>query len=386
MLSLLEIVGQDGAIARLQRMLNADRMAHALLFVGPAGVGRRTTALALAQVLLCEDPKPRPNAGRFKELEADFPLHLACGACPGCKMLAVDSHPDLHLVRKELARYHQDPKVRERVMQELGIDVIRSFLIERAALTPVRRRGKVFVVLEAELLSTEAQNALLKTLEEPPLGVAVILICRQTGELLPTTLSRCVMIDFRPLPADFILSQLLARGVAEEQARFWSACAEGSLGRAIRLTRQNLYQTKRELLDRLAALPAEGDAELAEYLLKVAENLAAAAIAEARKADGADLSKNLASRQATGELLELMASAYRDALTIATGADRPLVHGEQSEAVAALAKRFSAVELAEIIEQLNEYEQAIWRNVNPHLVWDNAVITAASALPLNLWT
>ena len=385
MLSFLDIVGQDGAIARLQRMVNAGRMAHGLLFAGPAGVGRRTTALALTQVLLCENPQTKPNAGRFRELDADFPLRLACGRCPGCRMLAADSHPDCHLIRKELARYHDDREVRDSVMQELSIHVIRSFLIERAAFTPARRRGKVFVVLEVELLSTEAQNALLKTLEEPPAGVTIILICRRRDELLPTTLSRCVTVDFRGLPTDFIRFQLVAQGVAEEHARFWSAYADGSLGRAIRLAGQGLYPTKREIVDRLAALPAEGDAELGEYLHKTAEGLAAA-VADANKADGAELSKNLACRQATGELLELIASAYRDALTISTGAARPLVHADQREAVAALAGRFSAVELAEIIEQFSEYEQAIWRNANPRLVWHNAVITAASALPLRLWT
>jgi DNA polymerase-3 subunit delta' len=384
MLSLLDIVGQDGAIWRLQQTLRANRMAHALLFLGPDGVGRRTTAVAMAQVLLCEAPQTRANAGRFKDLPEEFPLRLACGICAGCRMLSREAHPDLHVVRKELARYHEDRDVRERLMQEFSIDVIRRFLIQPASLTSARRRGKVFVVLEAELLSIAAQNALLKTLEEPPSGVTIILICRQSGELLPTTLSRCVTVNFRPLPRDFIRSGLLAEGVPEVQAAFWSAYADGSLGKAVRFARRGLYLTKREMVDRLAALPTEGDTDLAEYLRKVADDLAATLLAEAKEADGADLSKNLASRQAAGELLLMLASVYRDALTVATGAQRPLVHADQAEAVGSVARRFSATRLAEIIEQFSEYEQAIWRNASAGLVWDNAAITAACALPLEL--
>jgi len=367
-------------------MHHAGRMSHAMLFVGPSGVGRRTTAEAWAAVLLCEKPQTRPNGDRFKELPADFPLSLACGTCPGCAMASNGSHPDLYLVRKELARYHEDRDVRERVMQELGIDVIRAFLIAPASLASARRRGKVFIVLEAELLSVAAQNSLLKTLEEPPPGVTIILICRRSGDLLPTTLSRCVTIDFRPLPAEFIRDKLLSQGVPSQQAAFWSVYTDGSVGRAIRWAGRDLYPVKLRIIDRLANLPNEGDAEWADQLHKAAEDLAATAVAEAKKIDGAELSKNLASRQATGELLELIASAYRDALTLATGSQRPLAHADQASAIASLAERFGPAGLAEILEQLSELEEAIWRNVNPRLVWDNVVITAASAAPLHLWT
>lgn len=119
-------------IARLQQAMAAERRPHAMLFAGPAGVGRRTTATALAKVLLCDLPAARANQGRLADLPADFPLKLACGTCPSCHAMDADTHVDLHLVYKELARYHEDPEVRNRVMQELGIDVIREFLIAPA--------------------------------------------------------------------------------------------------------------------------------------------------------------------------------------------------------------------------------------------------------------
>jgi DNA polymerase-3 subunit delta' len=376
---LLDIVGQDAALARLQQAMNSSRMPHAFLFAGPTGVGRRTTAVALAKVLLCEQAVARPNAGRLAELAADFPLKLACGRCPSCRAMDADMHADFHRIYKELARYHEDPAVRGRVMQDLGIDVIRDFLIVPAGRAAARGRGKVFVVLEAELLSESAQNALLKTLEEPPPGVTIILLCAQAAALLPTTLSRCRLVNFALLPRDFVREQLIAAGVDRKQADVWAAYTDGSLGVALRLAEQDMYRIKCELLKRLAAPDAASDTELGEDLSKIADDLAGQAIAKVKQEQDADLSKQLAHRRAGADILALVASFFRDALTVATGADRPLIHADQAKAVAALAGRFAPLELARVIEQLDEYEQLLWRNVNPRLIWDNLAITAAAA-------
>jgi len=381
---LLDIIGQDSAVVQLQRGLAGERRPHAYLFAGPAGVGRRTTAVALARTLLCEQPQQRPNAGRFGELEADFPLRQACGACQSCRMMGAGSHGDFHLVYKELARYHDDPKVRERVMQDLSIAVIRGFLIAPAGRRPAHGRGKVFLVLESELMSVAAQNCLLKTLEEPPDGVTIVLVCRHPERMLPTTRSRCCTVRFGPLPRGFVRERLTAGGMDAGEADFWAAFTDGSIGRATRLAEQGLYEIKRDLLDRLAGLAAGSLGELGDHLVKVSDKLAAAAVAEARKADGALLAKNLATRQATGALLELIASAFRDAITLSTQAERPLVHADQRPAVAALADRFAPTQLAEVLEQLSQYEWLLWRNVSPKTVWDNVVITCASAAPLRL--
>jgi len=384
MLDLLDIVGQDAAVGAIQRMLGGTRRAHALLFVGPAGVGRRTTAEALARTLLCAQPRSQPNRGRLADLPADAELARPCGECDDCRMTAAGTHPDFQLVYKELARYHDDPAVRGRVMQELGIDVIRDFLIAPAARAPSRGRGKVFVVREAELMSAEAQNALLKTLEEPPPKVTIVLICRDAADLLPTTRSRCWPVRFGSLPAQFVRDKVLQAGAGEQEAAFWAAFTGGSVGRALRLAAGGVYALKRELLDRLAAAGAAGSGELDDLLVRQMDVLAQQAIAEVKQAEGADLAKTLASRQAAAMLLELLAAAFRDALTVATGSTRPLVHADQREAVAALAGRFDAPALAEVLAQLAEYEELLWRNVNPKTVWDNVAVTCASAAPLRV--
>ncbi len=381
---LLDIVGQDSAVVQLQRGLVGDRRPHAYLFAGPAGVGRRSTAVAMARTLLCEEPQERPNAGRFGELEANFPLRQACGACESCRMMGAGSHPDFHLVYKELARYHDDSDVRNRVMQGLGIGVIQSFLIAPAYRRAGQGRGKVFLVLESELMTDAAQNCLLKTLEEPPAGVTIVLVCRDPQRMLPTTLSRCCTVRFGPLPREFVRERLTAGGMGAEEADFWAAFTDGSIGRATRLADQGMYEIKRDLLDRLAKLAPGSQSELGDHLIKTNDKLAAEALAEARKDDGALLAKNLATRQATGVVLELITSAFRDAIALATGAERALVHADQRPAAAALAGRFAPAQLAEIIEQLCEYERLLWRNVNPKTVWDNVAITCASAAPLRL--
>jgi DNA polymerase-3 subunit delta' len=395
---LSQIVGQRQAIDALGQLISADRMPHACIFAGPHGVGRRTTAMALAKTLLCsrpiDVPWPTATVSAVAAMSAATPqtnqttkLRQACGQCEDCRMMAAASHPDFHMIYKELARFHDDQKVRERVMQELGIDVVKTFLLDPAYRQSTRGRGKVFVVRESELMSDAAQNALLKTLEEPPPGVTIILLCEHPEQLLPTTLSRCWPVRFGPLPRQFITDKLLAAGVDPAQARFWSGFVEGSIGRALRLAQPALYKLKCEMISALASMGSAGDSALGERLAKTCDNLADAQVKATLAASGAELSKNLAMRQAAGMVLPLIASAYRDAMSIATvSADSPaagsgpdLINADQSQSIAAIAKRFSPEQLAEILEHLSQYEELLWRNVSPKTVWDNVVITSATA-------
>jgi len=385
MVGLLDIVGQGEAIARLQRGLEGQRRPHAYLFAGPVGVGKRTTAVALARTLLCRNAHTQPNQGYLPHLGADFPLRDACGRCDDCRMVDAGSHPDFLLVYKELAQYHEDPTVRQRVMQELGIDVIRSFLIAPAGRSPARGQHKVFVVREADLMSGAAQNSLLKTLEEPPPGVTIILLCQQAEELLPTTVSRCSLVRFGPLPREFIVQRLGEQGIDRARAEFWAGLTGLSLGESLRLEQQGLYEVKLDLLERAAAVGPAGDSELGEHLAKTMDKLAQQEIARSKAEGGsADLSANLAKRRAAATMLEILGSAFRDALYLSTHADLPLVHGDQRGCIEAIARRLGATQLAEAIEQLSQLESFLWRNVNPRVVWDNVVVTCASAAPLRV--
>jgi len=378
MIELSEIVGQKAAIDRLQRSAAQGRMPQAYLFVGPAGVGRRTTATALAKTLLCAGNVSRRPAG------GDEAIRQACGQCEDCRLMQAGSHPDFHLVYKELARYHEDQQVRNRVMQGLGIDVIRRFLIAPVGRTPTRGRAKVFLVREADSMSIPAQNALLKTLEEPPPSVTIILICRRPEQMLPTMISRCAVVRFGLLPRDFVAERLKANGLAEAEAQFWAGYTGGSVGQALRLAHMGLYPIKRDMLECLAR-PETAEADgLAKHLVQAAETLAAELASQAKRADEAEMSKALATRRASAVLLQLLASVFRDALLRATGASLGGAHLDQPDLIAALAQRHGAADLARIIEQISRYDRLLWRNVNPKLIWDNVAITCATAEPLRI--
>lgn len=381
MLRLSDIVGQDAAVGRLRQAMARSRLPHALLFAGPPGVGKGTTADALAAALLCPESA---RDGRARD---------ACGRCADCRMMESGTHPDFHRVYKELAAYHDDPDVRARKMQELSIDVIRSFLIAPSCGAPARGRGKVFVVEEAESMSRDAQNCLLKTLEEPPLGATIILLSSQAEELLPTTRSRCSPVRFGPLPREFVAGRLQAAGVEAGQAGFWAALAGGSVGEALRLAKGDLYETKRRLLEEIAAMDSGGESRLTETLNKVGERLTESAVREAKKELDVGLAKSLATRRAIGTVLQILSSAVTDALRLRCGDEDPgasptpaadLVHADQPAEIAALARRFDAEQLADVLDQLSQYEQLLWRNANTKILWDNVVITLASAAPLRV--
>ncbi|MFW6154032.1 MAG: ATP-binding protein, partial [Planctomycetota bacterium] len=367
-IGLRDIVGQDRAVAQLARMVAPPRRPHAYLFAGPPGVGRRTTAEALAAMWLCRDRE----AGDTDALPA------ACGRCAGCTTMAAGTHPDYHFVYKELALHSEDQRTRDSKMQGLGIQVIREFLIAPAAQAATMGRGRVFVVREAEMMNREAQNALLKTLEEPPPDVKLILLARSERELLPTIRSRCALIRFGALPWSRVAERLIGDGVAPAEAQFWAAYTNGSLGEALRLAATDLYAFKCELVDRLAGLVESVDADLSDRLLAQSE-----AIGEAVVADNKRLAKTVATRRAGGLLLGLVASVYRDAMREAAGVAGRKVHADQAAAVGRIAGGFGPA-AGRIVDQMARYEQLLWRNVNPKPFWDNVVLTCATAAPLDV--
>ena len=149
---------------------------------------------------------------------------------------------------------------------------------------------------------------------------------------------------------------------------------EGSLGRALRLAAQGQYAFKRELVDALGGLSSGGEAEAAEMLNKAMESQAA----RLTKADD-QLAASLANRQAGQAILTLVVSLYRDALSVACGRNRSLVHADQAEQAGRIAQRFGMDALTDILAQLARYEELLWRNVNAKLLWDNVAITCATA-------
>ena len=232
-----EILGQSRVIEVLQAALQSGRVHHAFIFHGQEGIGKLTTAKAFAKVLLCHDPQ-RDLSGRI----------IACGACESCRLLSGDgaasakAHPDLHIIRKELAIFDDEKKVRDRKLMNIPVEVIRKRFLGPVYLASKLKHQKVFIIDEADLLDPTGQNAILKTLEEPPIGTYLILISKSDEELLPTIRSRCQRISFLPLPDEAIRQWIdkHARELPEASKGWLLEFAGGSLGRVELALRNNL--------------------------------------------------------------------------------------------------------------------------------------------------
>ncbi len=178
-----EVRGQEEALNFLRRSLEGGRLAHAYLFHGPEGVGKKMAALLLCRFLVCR--------GASKP----------CGTCPACRRLLSGGHPDV-MVLEPLG------KARRITKEQM------AHLHEGARLCPSQGEWKVFVLDDAETMGTEAANSLLKFLEEPPAGTLFLLVSSRPELLPPTVVSRCQLVRFRSWPAPLLRE--FARGLARD--------------------------------------------------------------------------------------------------------------------------------------------------------------------------
>ncbi len=259
-------------------------------------------AQRLAGVLLCERAVPGP--------EGDLD---ACGVCKSCEMSMLGTHPDYHAVRRELIKLHPDAEVRARKGIDLGIDVVRQFVIKDVATKPVLGRAKVFIVREAHTMTVAAQNALLKTLEEPPATTVLILISDSLDALLPTVRSRCQAVPFGLLPGDFIIERLrrVNEGITDEQARFCALHAGGSLGVAQRHYEDGLIEYDGRIGQVLAQVGTGSVPELAKRVIADAKELG-----DCYRRGDAEVSETEVQRRGLKALLSLIAMGLRRGLQV----------------------------------------------------------------------
>ncbi len=284
-----QILGQDSAVGQLRSAVAAERLPHGLIFAGPRGVGKGTTAAALGALLLCEKPM------------GDRP----CGRCESCRVMEAGNHPDFHVVSKEMIRYHDKTGKSKGI--DLSIAVIRPEVIEKASRKAAMGRAKVFVIEQADLMSAAAQNALLKTLEEPRGPTVIVLLSEQAEWLLPTIRSRCQLVRFGNLDEALVKRELEKRGVSAAVAAEVGEFGLGSLGQALSWINDGLIEPAAQLTARLDAIFAgKGPGDLPDWFKSAGEAYAQ------RELQRDELgSKDQAIRHGLGLLLRVAAEHVR---------------------------------------------------------------------------
>lgn len=325
------ILGQAEPQRRLKRLLAADRLPHALLFFGAAGVGKRLVAEALAAALLCESPQGAQ----------------ACGACASCRALAGGSHPDFFAV---------EPTAVGKGARLIRIEAVREMTASLAQRPQLAGR-QVVIVDEAERMNEAAANSFLKTLEEPTGDVVFILLTSARSALLPTIISRCVPMGFSPLGEAEILSVLRRHEVPPEEAAVLAALAGGSPGRALSLRASGALARRESAWEMLLRLP------LLEPLDVWAAGEKLGALA----------------REEAAEWLRFLRLLLRDRLVLDSGG-RPIYSSDAPERLSALASCFSAAETLTMLAAIAETERRLrGSNANIRLLLEALLLRLSGA-------
>jgi DNA polymerase III subunit delta' len=361
---LKDIFCQEKALSAIQSAFAGDKVAHAYIFAGADGVGKFTTAKEFAKLLLCKKPVEKNN---FTD---------SCGNCESCRVFDSGSHPDFEYIYKELIKFTEDGKYKETPL-EFPIDVVREFVIKKVSQRPALSARRVFILTEAEKLNKESANCLLKVLEEPPSYCCIILICTRPETLLPTIRSRCQILRFGPIDEKKIIEILRQTGLGEKQAKFFARLTEGSLGLAqtysqLEAAEANIYKTKMEIVNTLADFEYKNALELAEDLQKQSKDIAAIWAKLAAATSEKDIK-----RKSTGIILQIIISAFHDALLANTTSSDKTVNFDQQDKIRKIALRFNPEQAAQKIAECFKTFQYIEASVNEKLILEQLLLNLA---------
>lgn len=333
---LSDIEGRPRTLRQLRAAVSSGRVHHAYLFAGPPGVGKERAAVRFAQALNCE-------AGPE-----------GCGACESCRRIERGTHPDVTTLAPE----------GEEGSREIKVNQVRV-LCGTLQLAPVQARRKVAILLAADRMNAAGQNALLKTLEEPPPQTTLVLVTSTDDRLLPTLRSRCVRVAFGPMSVEVLAKKLESEGMVPEEARLRASLARGSAEQARRFDEAALHR-REELcgqLQRILASRGQG-AEGTGAILEALD------LAEVRGAD----------RDRALEALRAAAWYLRDALLVRGGGEAAAVNFDRLEDLK-VAARLSPRELLDGLEALRGAITAIEGNGQPRLQLEAAFLRLAGTVP-----
>ena len=329
--------GQEHITAALDRALLDGRLAHAYLLTGPVGVGKATLAMEMAQAVNCVEQE-RP-----------------CGDCQQCQRIQRGIHADVQLVAPV-----EDERT-GRLRTEISIDQVRA--MERsAALGPYEGRCRVFIIEGGERLSTEASNALLKFIEEPPPKVLILLTAVNEEALLPTILSRCQRLELRRLPEDG-LAEILSRehGVSSDDARLLARLSGGSLGWAVAAaTDPRVLEQRQQRLDDVLSAVDGGLERRFQYAQELAFQY------------GRD-------RSGVQEALSLWLAWWRDMLMLKEDVADLVAGPDWLDSLESRAGRFSREQVADVVREVVATQQRLEQNAIPRIALDVLMLALPAA-------
>ena len=376
------LTGNSRAVAAVQRALASTSPPHAWLFVGPEGVGKATLARWLAQALNCvanvdpgagvgaslreevptSDDAPKINGVRDPANIPDAsPLHTGepqsaaepCGECSQCDRIARGIHADVSAITilpPEDGTQHKD----------ISVDQIRE--VEQAvSLAPFEGRTRVVIIDPADDMSTGAQNAFLKTLEEPPPNTSFVLIATQEDALLQTVRSRCRRVGFTLVPVAAIEDSLKEQGLDAERARLLARLAGGRPGRALVLAQEPARIEKRQ------------------EMLKQARSLGSLPMA-----DLMDLSERLAARfredrEAVLSRLAEWLGWWRDIMLVQSGAEEGIANVDLLGELREDASNYSPADAVTLVQALRSCRRGLESNVQARIALDAMMVMAPRA-------
>lgn len=324
-----DILGNEMIKEYFKRTLSAGQVSHAYILTGEAGMGRKILAKSFAMTLLCEN-----NRGENKSQEP-------CGQCHSCVQFLSDNHPDVIYVSHE--------------KEGIGVNDVREQINGTVQIKPYSSPYKIYIVDEAEKMTVQAQNALLKTLEEPPSYVVILLLTTRADSFLPTILSRCITLKLKPLYDEMIRDYLTDRlHVEKSQADICTAFARGNLGKAIALSTSEEFAAMRYSV---------------MSLLKNIQNMDIAQIVEIIKKwkdDKLDIT----------ECLDFMQLWYRDVLMFkATQDTAGFIFKEEYRYIREIAEKSSFHGIEEILAAIEKTKQRLDANVNFELALELMLLT-----------
>ncbi len=310
-----KILGHDRQKDILRRALANGRLAHAYLFAGPDGIGKRMLAIELARAIVCHEQR-------------------GCGNCPACRKIDNQNHPDLHTLEPDGT--------------SIKIEKVRAFQRE-LNLKPLEAPRKICLIDHAEMMTTGASNALLKTLEEPRGDTLLILLTDQPNRLLDTIRSRCQILPFTRHPNSRIQAELEKRlELNPTEAHVLAALSDGSFKKAFGKDRELYLEQRKTLLKTLTGLSTGSILQMLEF-------------AEQISADKAILP----------DILEIFQAFYRDVLTTLHGRDTDeLVNLDLKEKIFRVASKESIPGILTKLEALMTAQRQLDRNVNRQLAME----------------